>query len=86
MVLLDAFSRLRAPVVLPRHAGRRGHPVLFATRLREEILAAPDAPGARGVVHAHEADLAVVEVDDPGVLDDVDTPGDYARLTGRPVS
>jgi CTP:molybdopterin cytidylyltransferase MocA len=34
------------------------------------------------VVRAHGA--ANVEVDDPGVLQDVDTPADYERLFGRP--
>jgi len=36
--------------------------------------------GARAVLHAHAADIATVGVDDPAVIDDLNTPGDYERL------
>jgi CTP:molybdopterin cytidylyltransferase MocA len=35
------------------------------------------------VVHAHEKDLVEVEVDDPGILTDIDTPQAYRKAFGR---
>ncbi|HEX6851126.1 MAG TPA: nucleotidyltransferase family protein [Candidatus Polarisedimenticolaceae bacterium] len=83
--LVAAFREGGAPIVVPVHAGRRGHPVLFAARLKDELLRAPDSVGARAVVVAHEDGLRAVEVHDPGVLADVDTPEAYARIVGKPL-
>ena len=83
--LIDAFRAGSSPIVVPVHAGRRGHPVLFAARVKDEILRAPDALGARAVVAAHEDAVRAVEVHDPGVLADVDTPEAYARIAGKPL-
>lgn len=83
--LVAAFRESGAPIVLPVHSGRRGHPVLFAARLKDELLRAPDAVGARAVVVAHDEGLRAVEVHDPGVLADVDTPEAYARIVGKPL-
>ena len=63
--------------------GRRGHPVLFASRLFEELLEAPLDQGARWVVHRHVAELELVEVDEEGILWDIDRPEDYQALQSR---
>ena len=83
--LVRAFATSRAPIVVPRHAGRRGHPVLFASGLFDELLAAPLEVGARAVVRAHASDRLELDVDDPAVLDDLDTPAalDAARDAAR---
>lgn len=74
--LLREAQRSGAPVVLPAHGGRRGHPVVFAARLAPEIEAAPRGEGARAVVRAHEGELVCIELSDPGILRDVDAPED----------
>jgi molybdenum cofactor cytidylyltransferase len=76
--LADAFRRTGAPVALPAHGGRHGHPVLFARRVWPELLDGPLPEGARTVVHAHRAELAEVPV--AALPVDVDTPEDYRRL------
>ncbi len=80
--LVSAFSRSRAPLIVPTYAGGHGHPVLFARALFDELLCAPTDHGARAVVDAHRADLLEVDVDDPWVVRDADTPDDHRRLTG----
>jgi CTP:molybdopterin cytidylyltransferase MocA len=70
-----------ATIVVPTFAGRRGHPVLFAADVWDELLATPDEIGARAVVHADASRVLEVAVDDPGVHVDVDTPEDFQRLT-----
>ena len=80
--LLDAFDRTGAVVVVPTFGGRRGHPVIWSAALFHELLtsAAAAREGARAVLHRHEKAVAQVVVDDPAVIDDIDTPEDYERL------
>lgn len=66
-------------IARPFHQGRRGHPPLIARALWPELVGcAGRAGGAREVVRA--ARLVDVEVDDPGVVYDVDTPADREAL------
>jgi CTP:molybdopterin cytidylyltransferase MocA len=78
--VMDAFSSTHAPVVRPVAGGRRGHPVLFARRVFDDLRRADPAVGAKAVLRAHAAEVCDVEVDDEGACRDVDTPEDYARL------
>ncbi len=55
----------------PMFRGQRGHPVGFAAALRPRLLALSGDAGARPVLEAHPPQL--IEVEDPGVLYDVDT-------------
>lgn len=64
-----------AAVVVPRYQGRRGHPVGFARVLFPELTRLGGDDGARAVIDA-AAGVCWVDVDDPGVLRDVDVPGD----------
>jgi molybdenum cofactor cytidylyltransferase len=60
-----------APTAAPMFHGQRGHPVGFAAQLRTQLLALSGDAGARPLLLAHPPRL--IEVDDPGVLYDVDT-------------
>lgn len=81
--LLSTWRAHRSPVVLPRHRGRRGHPVLFDASTVPEILSAPDDAGPRHVVAAHADDRIEIEVADAGILADIDTPEAYEEAFGR---
>ena len=61
------------PVVYAQHKGRRGHPVGFATELYSELVTLSGDEGARRLVARYPA--FGLEVDDSGVLVDVDTDG-----------
>ncbi len=67
---------IAAPVLA---GGQRGHPVGFGRTLREELMALDGDVGARGVIAAHRGELVLVEVDDPGIVKDIDRPGDLDR-------
>lgn len=60
-----------AMTAAPVFRGQRGHPVAFAASLMTRLLALTGDVGARAVLVAHPPRL--IEVDDPGVLYDVDT-------------
>ena len=80
--LIETFRREPAPAVVPTFAERRGHPVLWGAGLFEELLTSDAATrhGARAVLHAHATEISPVAVDDPAVIDDLNTPEDYERL------
>jgi molybdenum cofactor cytidylyltransferase len=81
--LIETFRTAHAPIGRAVHNGRHGHPVIFARALFHELRHADPSVGARAVVRAHGDRVIEVEVDDPGVLGDVDTPDDYERQIGR---
>jgi CTP:molybdopterin cytidylyltransferase MocA len=67
--------------VIPRYAGKHGHPV-FATRaIAHELSALPLTAQARDVIHGHIADTLYIDVDDPGILTDIDDREAYRRLS-----
>ena len=79
----SAAPRRAGPLVrVPRYRGRRGHPIWFSRDLIPEFLALPADGAARDVVRAHAAQTEFLDVDDPGILADIDDPAAYARLTG----
>lgn len=77
--LLEVWRETAAPIVLPTHNGRRGHPVLFSSRCASEILALPTDATLKACVMRHVAETIQVPVPDESILADVDTPADYER-------
>jgi molybdenum cofactor cytidylyltransferase len=67
-----------ALVVAPFHRGVRGHPVGFGKGCRAALAGLHGDAGAKAVIAAHEAGLVRLDVVDPGILRDVDTPRDLA--------
>ena len=79
--IIAACRAHRAPVVVPKHAGKRGHPVMFAGTALAELRALPLTATAADVVHAHE-DRIEIDVDDAGIVDDIDDAQAYERAFG----
>lgn len=65
-------------VAYAQHRGRRGHPVGFAAELYSELAALEGDEGARRLAARYPA--FAVEVDDAGVLVDIDTEADLASV------
>lgn len=61
-----------------QHRGLRGHPVAFAAELYSELVRIEGDDGARRILARFPG--VGLELDDPGVLQDVDTPADLAAL------
>ena len=80
--LIEVFRRATPFAVVPRFGARRGHPIIWSSAAFPELTTSDDATreGARAVLHAHEAEIREVPVDDPAVIDDLNTREDYERL------
>lgn len=83
-LLVDAFGQSRAPVVIPTHQGQRGHPVVIGRPLFDELKSLGRDAGANTVVRKHREATQFVEVNDPGILLDIDDPESYQRLLSTP--
>ena len=70
----------QALVVVPRYEGRHGHPVLVAPEVVAEFLELTPDRTARDVIHRHVGHTLYVDVNDPGILRDVDDPAAYQAL------
>jgi CTP:molybdopterin cytidylyltransferase MocA len=80
--LLAAARAKRAALTVPTYGGERGHPAVFAAALFAELADPALEGGARTVVHRHLEHALLVEVDDAGVITDIDTPEAYAAVVG----
>jgi molybdenum cofactor cytidylyltransferase len=81
--LVAGFRQSGAPIVIPTYKGRRGHPVLIGRQVFDELLNLPSGIGADSVVRRRRPTTHFVEVEDEGILVDVDDPESYQRLIGR---
>jgi molybdenum cofactor cytidylyltransferase len=72
--LIEQFQKTKKPIVLPLYEGRRGHPVIFAASLYDELLRAPLETGARAVVWAHQSDVEEVPTNEEGCVLNLNDP------------
>lgn len=68
-----------AALVAPTFQGQRGHPVGFGKRFATELLALTGDVGARDLLSRNQAELALIECGDAGVLHDIDRRSDLLR-------
>lgn len=78
--LVARWQETDALIVHPTHGGRRATPVLFARPLFAELAAVRGDEGGRSLIVRYADRVATVEVEEPDLLTDVDTEGQYARL------
>lgn len=73
----------RSAVTVPLYRGQRGHPVRFAASCRAELLDLTGKSGAARVMQSYIAtdSVAFIELDDIGVVTDIDTLNDLKRAT-----
>jgi CTP:molybdopterin cytidylyltransferase MocA len=77
--LIERFDHSGKLIVVPRFHGKRGHPVIFARSLFDELLKAPLDQGAKAVVNAHRQETLEVDTADEGITLDIDTPELYRQ-------
>jgi molybdenum cofactor cytidylyltransferase len=77
--LIGRHEAAGALLSVPTHAGRRGHPPIFARALFPELLAlAEEREGLREVFRAHADEVLTIPVESPLILVNLNRPEDYA--------
>jgi molybdenum cofactor cytidylyltransferase len=77
--MVAAHRRAGAPIIIARWLGQRGHPVLFDRSVFGELQGIAENRGANTIVDAAPERVLYVDVEDAGVVLDLDTPDDLRR-------
>ena len=78
--IVEAHTQRNALITSPRYQGRGGHPLVFSISLREELASTSEEnQGVREVFRRHHDEVNEVEIDDPMVRLDLNTPDDYEK-------
>lgn len=75
--LIAAHGESPGSIIMPCYEGRHGHPLLFPRPVLDELAGAAIL---RDLVRGDPERLRCLDVNDPGVLLDMDTPEEYHRL------
>lgn len=78
--LIESFSQKPDSIILPFHEGQKGNPVIFPSAFRDKILNHKEPEGCKEIVQFNTDLIVKVEVNDSGVLMDVDTREDHENL------
>ena len=78
-LLLAARKNTKQPLIMPSFKGRRGHPWLIGRQLWSEFLEMRLPSTARDFFEHYSSLIQYVEIQNPSILKDVDTPSDYAQ-------
>ena len=81
--LTSDFLATQAPVTVPTHDGKHGHPVCIARPVMAELLGLPPEAQASDVIHRYVSRTSYIEVPDYAILTDVDDQAAYAELLSR---
>lgn len=77
---LIADRLTRCAIVLPCYHTRPGNPVGFGADFFDQLLDLSGDVGGRAVTETNQDAVVELAVDDPAVLNDIDTPDDLSRL------
>ena len=83
-VLMEAFcAHADHSIVIPRHAGQRGNPIVFACAYAPEVAAGRRLIGCRKLAAQYPEETWYFEADHDRYTTDLDTPEDYRRVLER---
>jgi molybdenum cofactor cytidylyltransferase len=81
--IIASYQTSRIGIVIPVYRGRRGNPVLFARDFFDQLGTLSGDVGGKAVIRKHAESIREVEVDDDGILVDIDTRADFERAKTR---
>ena len=78
-LICETFRARESKLIVPSFQRRRGHPWLVDRSLWEELLEMKQPQSPRDFLNKHADEIQYVEVDNPSILADLDTPEDYQK-------
>jgi len=75
--LIEAFKYSNKGIIVPVHKSRRGHPVVFSIKYKEELSRLTGDVGGREIISRHSDDVLEITVDSVSIHEDIDTPMSY---------
>jgi molybdenum cofactor cytidylyltransferase len=83
--IIHAYQATEKAILMPSINNKRGHPWIIRKDMWPEILSIETPQTMRDLFHSKEDQIGYVLVDDPGVIEDMDTPEDYQKQCPDPV-
>jgi molybdenum cofactor cytidylyltransferase len=80
--LIEEFYNHDKGIVVPVYRGRRGHPIIFAVKYKEQLQELSGDVGGIQIIEDHPDDILEVSVDSESVVVDFDTTDDYQAYVG----
>ena len=80
--LIDEFYKHDKGIAIPVYRGRRGHPIIFAIRYKDELLRLKGDIGGREIIVRYPDDVLEVTVNCEGICIDIDTVDSYKLERG----
>ena len=78
--LVESFNLVaERQICVPTFDGKRGNPVLWDRRYIQEMMEVRGDVGAKHIIGDYEEFVTEIELDDPGVVTDIDTPEAYSK-------
>ena len=74
---IEKYPRL---IVQPVYQHHRGHPVIFSSYYRKELLEHSAPEGCREIIRRNKKEVRQLDMKYPNILKDIDTPGDYQKV------
>lgn len=81
-LLAERLRQGKEHIVIPVCRGKPGHPAAMLSAVAKEIIRYKGPGGLRGAMDAYGGPGCTLEVDDRGILQDLDTPEDYRKMGG----
>ena len=64
-------------ITIPIYRGKRGNPIIFSTKYKEELLSLKGDVGGKQIIKQHPDDILEVAIDSESINIDIDTIGNY---------
>ncbi len=78
--MIAAFSASVDGIIIARHDGRRGHPVIIPATLADAVLSPECDSGLNHLARNRPNQVREVECESPGTIVNINTPDDYRRM------
>lgn len=80
--LIEEFYKHDKGIAVPTYQGRGGHPIIFASKYKKQLLKLRGDVGGRQIIEDHPDDVLEVAVDSESIVADFDTTDDYQAYVG----
>lgn len=83
--LVISYGDYEKRISIPTYEGKHGHPIIISREFEDEIMKLDDADpeGLKAIINVHRNEVQEVPVQSSSILDDIDSPEDYARLVAQ---
>lgn len=83
--LVVSFGDFDKRISIPTFEGKHGHPIILSREFEEEIMRLDDndTDGLKTLINAHRHEIQEIPVESASILEDIDSPEDYARLVAQ---